>query len=184
MGDIILKGLTDDIGQLLEERSFPGNAWVLLEREDDWFQEKGQEKISFGTLDKGFNAEEWARGRVFCPAAEARWRYSNGEYQVIFTGNKCPASSLKPAEVNLAGCRTRITNYLLWGERLRNPGEYGIESGNSPFLEIQIPRLLFYPVSESTDKVWLHVKEFISKETGLLVHSRWLDLGEEAHDPS
>ncbi|HXL03344.1 MAG TPA: CRISPR-associated protein Csx19 [Bacillota bacterium] len=184
MGEIALKGFTDDIRQFLEESHFPGSSWVLLEREDDWFQEKDQEKIFLGTLDKWFNTEDWAKGRVFCQVAEVRWHYSNGGYQVIFTGNGHNASSLKSAEINLTDCIVRDTNYLLWGERLRNPGEYGIESEDSVFLEIQIPRLLFYPVPESTDRVWLHVREFISKETGLLIHSRWLDLGKEVRDPS
>lgn len=179
MGEIALKGFTDDIRQLLKESHFPGSAWVLLEREDDWFQEKEQEKIFLGTLDKEFNTEDWAKGRIFCQAAEVRWRYSNGGYQVIFTGNGHGTSSLKPAEINLTDCSAHDTKHLLWGERLRNPGEYGIESEDSVFLEIQIPRLLFYPVPESTDRVWLHVREFISKETGLLVHSRWLGLGKE-----
>lgn len=177
MSDVILQGRVDDIGQLLQEVNFHSGAWILLEREDDWFQREGQEKIVFDTFSKKPDLEGWARGRVFCRDGEVRWYQASEGYQVVFTGESAfSPPSLESAAMSLADCNIQDTRYFLWGKRLDHPEEYGIEPGNSVFLEMQIPRLLVYPVSDDADRVWLCVREFISQRTGLLVHSRWFDL--------
>lgn len=183
MSDVILQGSVDDIGQLLQEFSFPSESWMLLEREDDWFQREGQEKIVFDVFQQQPDIGEWAKGCVFCRNGEVRWFQAHGGYQVVFTGEECN-SSLEPADINLTDCDIQEPKYLLWGKKLDNPEEYGIASESSVFLEMQIPRLLTYPVSDDTDRVWLHVREFISQKTGLLVHSRWFDLGREVNEPA
>lgn len=183
MNDVILQGFVDDIGQLLQEFSFPGESWMLLKREDDWFQREGQEKIVFDAFQQEPDIWEWAKGCVFCRNGEIRWCKANVGYQVVFTGKEC-ISSLKPADINLTDCEIQETKYLLWGKKLDSPEEYGIESGGSVFLEMQIPRLLTYPVPDDADMVWLYVREFTSRKTGLLVHSRWFDLRGEVNEPS
>lgn len=182
MNDVILQGFVDDIGQMLQEFNFPGKSWMLLEKEDDWFQREGQEKIVIDAFQQQPDIGEWAKGCVFCRNGEVRWCKANGGYQIVFTGKGC-VSSLKPADINLTECEIRETKYLLWGKKFDNPKEYGIESEGSVFLEMQIPRLLTYPVPDDVDMVWLHVREFISPKTGLLVHSRWFDLRGEVNGP-
>lgn len=181
MNDVILHGFVDDIEQLLHEFSFPNESWMLLEREDDWYQKEGQEKIVFDSFLLQPDIGDWAKGRVFCRNGEVRWYQSNKGYQVVFTGEK-GNSSLVPADIKLTDCKIQETKYLLWGEKLDNPTEYGIEADRSIFMEMQIPRLLSYPVSDDADRVWLCAREFISKKTGLLVHSRWSDVKEEVKE--
>lgn len=182
MNDVILQGFVDDIGQLLQEFNFPSESWMLLEREDDWFHRECQEKIVFDFFRQQPDIGGWAQGCVFCRNGEVRWCKANGGYQVVYTGEEC-VSSLKSADINLTKCEMQKTKYLLWGKKLDNPEEYGLEVKGSVFLEIQIPRLLAYPVPDDVDMVWLHVREFISPKIGFLVHSRWFDLRGEVNEP-
>ena len=183
MHDVILQGTIDDLRRLLSELDVSTRAWMLLERRDDWFQKEGQEKIIFATFSREVEAEKWDQGCIFDYDSQLRWQRTNGEYRVTFSGTKPLISVLQAADLSLADCEAKEVRYLLWGKKLDNPEEYGIRSDSPVFLELQIPRLLTYPVSAKANRVWLCVREYYSRQTGLLVHFRWFYLHEEVNEP-
>lgn len=179
MNEMILSGLLADPAECVQELPVIDDTYMLLGRGMDCFCKEGEEKLVFETFKNKNDFNLWGLGWIFNKAFELRWQKVSDEFRIIYTGERehtPPALTQKGVEINLNDYKTTVKKYLLWGKRLQNHGEYGIQSTKPVYFETKIPRPLAYPVTGKEERVCLKVLEFISSRTSLPVHFRYLDL--------
>lgn len=125
----------------------------------------------------------WERGRIFNPTFELRWEQVDGSFQAIYCGQEVNLPGFQPAEeVDLSVLSSKIRSYFLWGTRVKEDDLelIGLPTSTQVFVELQVPRLLRYPVSPQAKRIKLQVCEY-RDTTGVLVYHRFQKL-EEVHE--
>ncbi len=160
-------------------------CYVYLERVPDrWLTDEEQQKglrLEKFTPEQDFN--EWERGRIFCEIFELRWEKLDGAFQIVYVGapKELPGFTLSD-ELDLGDKRVEERSYMLWGNRVPNiqMETVGAEEreGQPAFLEFQMPRLLYYPVSDQAQRVRLRVREYVDPGNGARCYYRFLGLEE------
>lgn len=159
MKECILSCPSVRLAQALAELA-PASGWMFLERVPDrWLEPAEREHgIRLTRFELQTNWDHWGRGRVFGDDWELRWE----DGRVVYTGPERQLLGFRkeqdlPAE-------PKQTRYLLWGRR-----------GEGRFLELQVPRLLDYPLT--SERVQLVVAEWFDP-SGELIASRCVRLEE------
>lgn len=162
MSEIILTSAHVNFNILQNELVIPVDAVMYLERVPSrWL---AQAEIASGICITAFDPTtdwaNWEKGRVFCRQWELRWE---GQ-QAIYTGEASELSGFITGP-DLSHNLRQEKSYYLWGKR-----------DNDRFIELQVARVLSYPVVTGT-RVTLHVIEWFNG-TGELVASRFTGLEE------
>ncbi len=121
--------------------------------------------------------DNWRRGRVFDTHQEVKWEWYNGSFHIVSCGKQIP-QGLTAFPLNAA--RVSIDNwYYIWGTQTDNTEIRAMQpnANAAAFVELQIPRILSYPVSENAWRVQIHMKEFYASN-GALCYTRWCGLKE------
>ena len=130
-------------------------------------------------LSEKFNA--WEQGRIFHNNFELRWERNRGDiFSFIYIGESKVFPMVETK--SLSDFEVQDESYYLWGEKMTS---VTLKQLNQPkatnlFLELQIPRLLRYPVSNRSGKfrVKLSVRHYLHRETGMLEFYRFCRLEE------
>lgn len=135
-------------------------CWMFLERVPDrWLQPAEREDgIRLTRFDLQTDWDRWGRGRVFSDDWELRWE----DGRAVYTGPERQLVGFRK-ELDLPP-ESKQTRYLLWGRR-----------GEARFLELQVPRLLDYPLT--SERVRLVVAEWFDP-SGEPIASRCVRLEE------
>jgi len=179
MNDIIYTGQVADISPLIGEIGWLPDTLMILERMPvQWMEPEERENgICFEVFDIGKDFNSWHRGRIFDLNKELVWSQSGGDgFQVVYTGADAELPDLKKA---VPDWEVSTETYMLWG---RSSGSEAPDA--DVFLELQLPRILRYPVSCGRDKgrPVLKTIEYRDKTTGQIQHYRFHRL-EEANEP-
>ena len=182
MTEQVCWGTTDRLLPIVQALECPEESLMMLERVPStfWSDDERQDGICLRKYDLNVNFEAWEQGRIFHNNFELRWEYQGGIFVIVYTGveKKLPVSHIKL----LSEFEVRDESYYLWGERmtadvlklLDQPVKINF------FLELQIPRLLHYPVSNRNEKsrVKLSMRHYLNSETGALEFYRFRHLEE------
>jgi len=127
--------------------------------------------------------DEWARGRIFAPAGELRWEQQDGKFGAVFCGESVELSDfMRETDPALQPEQLMVyeRSYYLWGTsvKAKDLPILGLPAETIAFVELQIPRILRYPVSSNAKRVKLKVKEFVAAD-GTLAYARFVGLEEE-----
>jgi hypothetical protein len=143
-------------------------------------EEESKNGICFICFDMTIAFNQWQAGRIFDSKKEFLWQMNNdGQFQVIYTGEEMDLPELNLINEDWQDFQT---SYLLWGRSLNSTElkSLRIQEDTTIFLELQLPRLLNYPVAVSQDKkhrLRLNIIEYKDKETGCIQHYRFHSLG-------
>lgn len=179
MNDCIYEGELVDLLPLIKEIA-PNNALMILECiPTQWLDEKKRQNgLKFEKFDAGINFNTWTIGRIFDDEQELAWaRNDAGKFLVSYTGKK---DLILPElrRINNDGWkRSETVNYSLWGTSLQLDETMEHQNTNT-FLELQIPRLLSYPVTccKPDARVMLNVVIYRDHDTGHIQHYRFQKL--------
>ncbi len=176
-----LESLTDTIAALPTNKE----TLTLLERVPMvWLEEDARiNGLRLEPFDPAVNFNLWERGRIFNPIFELRWEQVDGFFQAIYCGQEVNLPGFQLAEEpGLSTLSSKTRSYFLWGTRVKEDdlGLIGLPTGTQVFVELQVPRLLRYPVSPQAKRVKLQVCEY-RDVTGTLVYYRFQKL-EEVHE--
>jgi hypothetical protein len=118
--------------------------------------------------------DDWQRGRVFNAEQELKWEQRQQQFHVVYCGQQ-PPQGLMPVSLDAASQQTQA--YYLWGARVREADRelLGLDTATPAFVELQIPRILHYPVAPQQDRVRVQVCEFYAAD-GQLCYARWYGL--------
>lgn len=183
MSEIILWGYLSSPEEVVGILPGCEDTYLLLEKEPvGRFLEEEPDKNLIFLKGQGHEIDffQWEKGRIFNYLYEISWRKEHDGFRVVYTGN----SESRPRVLSYAGpdlekCTIAARKYYLWGKRVCDPAEIGILAPGPVYLEVRIPRLLFYPVEGLGKSVDLLVKEFYCRETGILQYYRYCGLEEE-----
>jgi hypothetical protein len=187
MEEILCSGPVTDIAAFIKACAFPDNPYVLVERFPPRIipNEERRQLLRFGHLSSGIDPADSISGRVFAQHFELRWQEEDGEYHVVYLGEKRHIPQLEKDEETLAKLKKREEpkRYYLFGEyldgsKLRNMGLQE-EAGTSYYAEVRIPRLLHYPIEGQARRVRLEVCEYVEEETGAVQLFRFQGLERE-----
>jgi len=120
----------------------------------------------------------WQRGRIFNPAFELRWERTDGAFQIVYCGQQIDLPDFHLADgIDLTNLVAN--SYFLWGAKVQEDdlALIGQPAGSQVFVELQVPRLLRYPVSAQARQVKLQVAEY-RDAAGVLVYYRFQGLEE------
>ena len=160
MSEIILTCADVALAATLGGLNVPANAVVFVERSSSrWLDESElADGIRLSPYDAGMPLESWESGRVFCDKWEVRWDKSHA----VYTGESADLAGFESGP-DISSCARIEKSCYLWGKRDRER-----------FIELRIPRVLTYPVSEGA-RVKLRVAEWFDS-AGRLVASRCVRL--------
>jgi len=160
MSEIILTCADVALASTLGALKVPPDAVVFVERASSrWLDESEiADGIRMSSYDAGMPIESWESGRVFCTQWEVRWDRSHA----VYTGESTDLAGFRSGP-DISFCARVEKSCYLWGKR----------DGES-FIELRIPRVLTYPVSEGS-RVKLRVAEWFDS-AGRLVASRCVRL--------
>ena len=173
----------ETLNSIVQSLNCPAESLMMLERLpttflDDADRENG---ICLRKFDTDENFDAWERGRIFHEDFELHWEKESGEFTVVYIGKQIDLPTF--TEEVREEMESQVVDYYLWGEKvmkdqLRLIGQPETEN---LFLELQIPRLLRYPVPNQDKKtrIKLSVRHYLNAETGTLEFYRFLDLEEE-----
>jgi hypothetical protein len=177
---------TEELNSIVQSLNCPPESLMMLVRVPTTFLQEAQREngICLQKYDAGENFDAWEQGRIFHDDFELRWEKENGHFNVVYIGKEISLSIFTEEEsVKLSEMQTEIVNYYLWGEKLTkdNLKLIGQPETANLFLELQIPRLLRYPVSNRNERfrVKLSVRHYLNSNTGALEFYRFLHLEEE-----
>lgn len=166
MSEVVLSS-TEVLADTLSTLTIPAHALMFLERVPSVYLSDAevQKGIMLTQYDAATDITGWERGRIFCPDWELRWDQQN----MLYTGIPLSIDNFKQT-LDLRLYTKHEASYYLWGQR---------EAPNR-FIELQIPRVLHYPV-EATEKgrVKLRAAEWFDA-AGNLVASRMTGLEADA----
>lgn len=171
--------------QAIRSLSWTLPAYMYLERVPElWLSDdEAAAGVRFDLLDPQANFSEWERGRVFCSDYELRWEKLDGAYQTVVIGNAPSLNGFALAtEVDLDTASVQTHGYLLWGHRVEDEKVSLIGAQHAPnaqiYLELRIPRILRYPVTDKSHQVRLRVREYSDPKSGDLLYCRFVGLEE------
>ena len=182
MTEQIRWGMAADLLPIVRVLDCPPESLMMLERVPSTFlsDDEREKGICLRKYDVSENFEAWEQGRIFHDDFELRWEKQDSAFAVVYIG--------EPKELPMLDTRAlsdfdpHDDNYYLWGERVTADT---LESIGQPettdlFLELQIPRLLHYPVSSKNKKfrVKLSTRHYLNSETGALEFYRFRHLEE------
>lgn len=179
MNDCIYEGEVTDLLPLLTEIA-PNNAFMMLECiPTRWLDEKERQNgIKIEKFDAGINFNTWAIGRIFDDEQELTWmRNDAGKFLVSYTAQK-DLTFPDLRRINTENWELSETvRYSLWGTNWQ-PDETTKNQNTNIFLELQIPRILSYPVTcnKPDARVMLNVVIYRDHDTGHIQHYRFQKL--------
>ena len=174
---------TDNLLPILEKLDSPAEALMMLERVPNTFLPDSEREsgICLRKYNASENFDDWERGRIFHKNFELRWEKQEEGFVVVYIGEP-KALPLMTNPKLLSDFEVQDESYYLWGERVSADD---LKTINQPetanvFLELQIPRLLHYPVSNRNGKsrVKLSARHYLNLKTGTLEFYRFLGLEE------
>jgi hypothetical protein len=116
--------------------------------------------------------DRWQRGRIFDAHQELKWEQHPGGFRVIYCGKQLPIGF---TPLPLHSVRELTRHYYLWGRRVHEQ-KYeglGLPRDAQAFIELQVPRILYYPITLGTDtRVQMVVHELYAAD-GSLCYARW-----------
>ena len=184
MSEVIYYGVETDLNALISRVDWSADTLMILEKVPaEWLdEEKRADGIRFKPFNAGERFTEWQVGWVFNARGELRWRaMENGRFQVVYIGTDIGLSGLKSMEVNWES--SEPVAYFLWGEKVTSDTLSLLEQkATNLFLELQVPRLLRYPISSNRDKRFrlkLNVVEYRDKNTKQIRLYRFHSVEEE-----
>jgi len=164
--------VTDDINSTIRTISFPENTLMILERVPDrWLSdieiENGLIFSSF-QLDHDFN--NWECGRIFNESFELYWQKQDSRFHAVYIGEKVELSGFyEDDSFDIRQIESKDIAYYLWGRKLPDGIDLvGKSEEDILFGELQIPRLLDYPIENNIDKesrVKLIVRHYLYNST-------------------
>lgn len=185
MSDTIQWARLQDITPVVLALSWPENrSYMCLERiPEAWMTNEELQndlRLEKPSLTENWNA--WERGRLFCETFELRWERQDGVFQAVYVGPPTDLPDFVPADLDLSDKIVQEHSYYLWGkwvpdDQLQTVGAQEQE-GQRVFLEFKIPRLLYYPVSDATQRVKLRVCEYVDPSSDQMVYYRFRGLEE------
>lgn len=181
MTEQICWGSSEKLLPILHALDCPSESLMMLERLPNAFLSDDQQKngICLQNYDASENIETYERGRIFHNKFELRWEKQVGVFVIVYIGETIEL----PIPHNIKSLSDFVIQnekYYLWGEKMPAAA---LKLMNQPeainvFLEIQIPRLLHYPVLNQTGKkrVKISVRHYLNPETGDLEFYRFRHL--------
>lgn len=158
---------------------------LLEELPTTWLSEEERENgLRLEYFDPSIDFNIWGCGRIFDDTFEMRWERMDGAFQIVYCGPEITLPGFeRVSEVDLSVCIAETRRYFLWGKKVREQDLeiIGRPSDEQLFIELQIPRLLHYPVAVSAQRVRLQVCEYWDS-AGTLVYYRFQGL-EASNEP-
>ena len=155
---------------------------VLLERVPQAFLSEDERKlgICLQTHEVSEYYEAWERGRIFDKNFELRWEKQDNVFIIVYIGE--PRELPMPHIKSLEEFETQDETYFLWGKKISAENLKAIDQSEEKnlFLELQIPRLLSYPISSQGggSRVKISTRHYLNAETGALEYYRYRHLEE------
>ena len=182
MTEHICWGTTENLLPIVQALGCPPASLMMLERVPSSFlsDEEREKGICLRQYKASENFEVWEQGRIFHADFELRWEKQDSAFAVVYIGEpkELPMLDTRP----FSDYEIHDDSYYLWGGKMTADT---LESIGQPktadlFLELQIPRLLHYPVSERNEKfrVKLSARHYLNSETGALEFYRFRHLEE------
>ncbi len=182
MTEQICWGTTKDLFPIVQALASPPESLMMLERVPSSFlsDDEREKGICLRKYDDGEDFEAWEYGRIFHDDFELRWEKQSEAFSVVYIGE--PKALQIPDTKPLSDFETRDDSYYLWGEKMTEDTLklVGQPKTANLFLELQIPRLLRYPVSNRNEKfrVKLSARHYLNAKTGALEFYRFRHLEE------
>lgn len=175
-------GTAKNLRPIVSALTCPPESLMMLERVPSSFlsDDEREKGICLRVYDENENFEAWEQGRIFHDDFELRWEKRDSAFSTVYIGAKkmLPMPNVKP----LSGFEIQDESYYLWGEKMTADTLKLIDQPKTAnlFLELQIPRLLRYPVSNRNAKfrVKLSARHYLNLETGGLEFYRFRHLEE------
>ena len=182
MTEQICWGAIEELCPIVQALDCLTEALVMLERVPSTFlsDDEQDEGICLRKYDAGENFEAWEQGRIFHNNFELRWEKHDGVFIAVYIGKlkALPMPHVKP----LSDFEVQDDSYYLWGKKITVDTLKLINQSETAnlFLELQIPRLLCYPVSNRNERfhVKLSARHYMNPETGALEFYRFRQLEE------
>ena len=195
MTEILCRGQVDALNlfQLLaacQELQEPEESLLLTEQLPTHFvnAQERRNMLRFEIYGTEVDVAAYTSGRLFQSDFELHWEQQNSLFQVVYLGSEQNKSRLY--DFNLkedVTFRNRLESekleyrekkYYLFGEQMDEDEqrEHTETVHGKSFVELRIPRLLYYPVQSSSRYVQLVVREYIDKETGRVEYFRFQTL--------
>ncbi len=177
MEDVIYTGQVSEMMPLIKAISWAEDALMIVEQIPDHQTETlpCQEGIGVGRLNKKTAFESWPVGRVCDADKELTWTRTEdaAAFRVVYSGAAIPLpDTLQQTEGVSAWNVSEPQPYILWGASLppENP-----DADTFPFAEVQIPRILQYPIGCQERNTRLQVKIicYHDPKTGEMQHYRF-----------
>ncbi len=156
------------------------DSLMILERLPlTWLDKRTcQYGVRFEKFQPNESFNQWERGRIFNTEAEFRWEKVANIFQTVYVGAETtmlPAEFRREESLDLSNAICKTQSYFLWGERL-TPEKLEIikqPKHEQLYLELQIGRLLRYPVAKQGQRVQLHVMEYFEPQTQQRLYYRF-----------
>ncbi len=189
MTEILCRGQVDALNlfQLLAACQEPEESLLLTEQLPTHFvnAQERRNMLRFEIYGPEVDVAAYTSGRLFQNDFELHWEQQNSLFQVVYLGSEQNKARLY--DFNLKEDTTfrdrlesekleyREKKYYLFGEQMDEDEqrEHTEPVHGKSFVELRIPRLLYYPVQSSSRYVQLVVREYIDKETGRVEHFRF-----------
>ncbi len=182
MKEQISWGMTDNLLPIMKKLDCPPESLAMLERVPKTFfsDDECAQGICVRTYDAHEDFETWEHGRIFHKNFELQWEKQDAVFSVVYIGKEKALPIHHTA--SLSDFEIRDESYYLWGEKMAADTleKIGQPKATSLFLELQIPRLLHYPVSNQDGKlrVKLSARHYLNAKTGVLEFYRFRFLEE------
>jgi CRISPR-associated protein (TIGR03984 family) len=145
-----------------------------------------QSLLLFETYRPEIDVLSYTSGRLFQESFELRWEKLGGDlFKVVYLGATLNTDVVQnyvlhenkqfSQLVEEKKLEYREKRYYLFGERLEEDGQLG-RAGTAygkQYTELGIPRILYYPVQNSSQRLQLVVREYICQETGQIEYFRF-----------
>ena len=182
MTEQIYWGTTENLLPIVQALDCTSESLMMLERVPTAFLSDDEQNsgICLRAYDANEDLRMWERGRIFHNNFELRWEKQGDVFVIVYIGE--PAELPVPHTKSLSGFKTKDETHYLWGERMssHNLKAIGQPNATNLFLELQIPRLLPYPISNRGRKsrVKISARHYLNSETGDLEFYRFRHLEE------
>lgn len=182
MTEQICWGTTEELLPIVQALGCLTESLLMLERVPSAFlsDDERQRGICLRKFDAEEKLEVWEQGRIFHKDFELRWEKHDGVFVAVYIGKLkvLPMPHTKP----LSDFEVQDDSYYLWGEKMTADTLTLIDQSETAnlFLELQIPRLLRYPVSNRNERfrVKLSARHYMNPDTGTLEFYRFRQLEE------
>lgn len=159
----------------------PVGTFMWLERTPTGYVEEQarEDCVRLARLDLGVDFDIWQAGRVFDARQELRWQTLDQQTHAVWCGTGPVPRGF--TEQPHGGATVKEQRYYLWGRRVKPETlrQLGLQSrpGESVFMQLQIPRVLRYPLEGSREYARAVVREFYAVN-GELAYARLCGLEE------